>query len=376
MAAGGGGANARGVVEVFEGDGDAVEDGAGRFERAGLGEGLLGGDGDEGVEGGVELIDAAKTGFDKFGRGELAAAEEGAGFGEGEVRGVGGHGLGGGGEGEGKSATAQHCTDCSHVARIIKKGGQMTTAWLVLLLAVKLYLKDGGYQMAREYQVQEDRVRYYSTERGEWEEIPLDLVDLKKTKAEEESMAATRKETLVADAAEDAAEREQARQIARVPMNAGIYWVKGQELVPLKQAETKVVNNRRRSILKALSPLPMVSGKATLETDGPASINLIRGERPEFFMRLSLDERFGLVKLTLSKEQNRIVERWTIVPVSKELIQEHDDVETFRQQVDDGLYKIWPQKTMAPGEYAFIQWTEGKGNTQVWDFTLKDAVKQ
>ncbi|MBL8293146.1 MAG: hypothetical protein JNN08_14965 [Bryobacterales bacterium] len=252
----------------------------------------------------------------------------------------------------------------------------MTTAWLVLLLAVKLYLKDGGYQMAREYQVQEDRVRYYSTERGEWEEIPLDLVDLKKTKAEEEAIAATRKETLAADAAEDAAEREQARQIARVPMNAGIYWVKGQELVPLKQAETKVVTNRRRSILKALSPLPMVAGKATLETDGPASINLIRGERPEFFMRLSMDERFGLVKLTLSKEQNRIVERWTIVPVSKELIQEHDAVETFRQQVDDGLYKIWPQKPVPPGEYAFIQWTEGKGNTQVWDFTLKDAVKQ
>jgi hypothetical protein len=49
---------------------------------------------------------------------------------------------------------------------------------------VKLYLKDGTYQLAREYQVTGDRVKYFSTDREEWEEIPLELVDLKKTEAE------------------------------------------------------------------------------------------------------------------------------------------------------------------------------------------------
>ena len=48
--------------------------------------------------------------------------------------------------------------------------------------ADRLYLKDGDYQLVREYQVQPDRVRYYSTERSEWEEIPLELVDLERTK--------------------------------------------------------------------------------------------------------------------------------------------------------------------------------------------------
>ena len=48
----------------------------------------------------------------------------------------------------------------------------------------KLYLKDGTYQAAREYQVQGDRIRYFSTERGEWEEIPKDLIDLVKTESE------------------------------------------------------------------------------------------------------------------------------------------------------------------------------------------------
>jgi len=46
----------------------------------------------------------------------------------------------------------------------------------------RLYLKDGDYQIVREYQVLADRVRYFSTERGDWEEIPLELVDLERTK--------------------------------------------------------------------------------------------------------------------------------------------------------------------------------------------------
>src|SRR6478609_8514312 len=49
---------------------------------------------------------------------------------------------------------------------------------------VRLYLKDGTFQLAREYQVLEDRVRYLSAERGEWEEVPLELTDLPRTKKE------------------------------------------------------------------------------------------------------------------------------------------------------------------------------------------------
>jgi len=48
----------------------------------------------------------------------------------------------------------------------------------------KLYLKDGTYQLTREYQVNSDRIRYFSTERGEWEEIPKELIDLDKTDRE------------------------------------------------------------------------------------------------------------------------------------------------------------------------------------------------
>ena len=63
--------------------------------------------------------------------------------------------------------------------------------WLLLVLllmapgeTVRLYLKDGTYQLATEYKVVKDRVSYLSSERGEWEELPLEMVDLARTKKE------------------------------------------------------------------------------------------------------------------------------------------------------------------------------------------------
>src|SRR5690349_21347878 len=147
---------------------------------------------------------------------------------------------------------------------------RVLTALLVLAVSaaanVRLYLKDGTYQVVREYAVQEDRVHYYSVERSDWEDIPLSLVDLKRTEGEIAEHKAVLEEESKVIAAEEKVEREQVREASRIPQDPGVYQlIDGKELRILRLAESKYHSNKRRSVLKALSPIPLVSGKGTVE---------------------------------------------------------------------------------------------------------------
>ena len=250
-------------------------------------------------------------------------------------------------------------------------------AGLVFLAAawaanVKLYMTDGSYQIVREYQVEEDRVRFYSVERSDWEEVPLTMVDLKRTKAE----ASARQEEIEKDtramAAEDAAVHAMEKEASRIPQDPGVYWVDNGQTKAIKVAESTVHNNKRREVLKILAPIgPAMSGKATLEIDGAHSPNVFQNPEQEFYIQLSDSERFGIARLT-TKGNIRIVENLTILPVTKDVDEEPEMVESLQQQVDANLlYKLWPKSPLPPGEYAVIEYTQGKLTTQVWDFQIK-----
>jgi hypothetical protein len=232
---------------------------------------------------------------------------------------------------------------------------------------IRLYLKDGTYQPVREYEVKEDRVRYFSTEREEWEEIPLDLVDLARTKREVADRQATIQADAKAQAEEDAALETAAKQVEQVPNANGVYYIHGDKLDPIKQAESKIVGNKGRKVLQVLSPLPTITGRQTVELDGESAGLRVDEKRPEFYIRLTEDERFGIIKLG-HKKGFRVVETIETVQISKEATEKHDDIATFRKQEGDALFKIWPEQDLEPGEYALIEYTENKINLQVWDF--------
>jgi hypothetical protein len=248
----------------------------------------------------------------------------------------------------------------------------------VLLLAdtFKLYLKEGGYHAIREYSVQGDRVHYFSTERGEWEDIPVELVDLDRTEKERK----TRDTEAVKEAKEESEEakalREERKEIAAIPADPGAYFKVGAKIDTLLTADYQVVTSKKRKTLQILSPIPLVSGKASVVIKGDHATYLIKDPRPNFYLRMEEQQRFGIITLTPKKGQ-RIVENISIVPVANVASEERKQMDTFEQDLGNGLFKVWPEKELAPGEYALVEFAD-KGDINdvelvIWDFAVSPS---
>jgi hypothetical protein len=238
----------------------------------------------------------------------------------------------------------------------------------------KLYLKDGTFHMTREYKRAGDRITYFSTERGEWEEIPTELVDLDKTEAERKAKTAAEAQEAHAIDDEEKAERALRKELASIPLEPGAYFMRGKTVETLLLADYQVITNKKRQALKILSPVPLIPGKAVVVIKGDHSKFTVGDERPEFYFRRDKGERFTIVKVTPTKKDTRIVESLSIAPVVNQASEQRKEIPVFQQDMGGGLFKVWPEKPLEAGEYAIVQFGANDDTSGidllVWDFAF------
>jgi hypothetical protein len=242
---------------------------------------------------------------------------------------------------------------------------------------LKLYMKDGSYQMVSSYEVHGDRVRYFSVERSEWEEVPTDLVDLDATKRAQEEAKATEKKRI-----EEAKQIDQERfykppsqgmEVApglRLPGDDGIFTVEGQRLVRLVQSAGELVNDKKRAAMVLAVPLPIVKTRSLVILDGPKAPIRLNDPLPVFYVQSAdgLGAKLELVHLKPGKESRVLEEIETSRGKSGKASEERTMVSLERKQVAPNLYTLKPLQALEAGEYALGEEVDDKLSLDVWDF--------
>ncbi len=251
---------------------------------------------------------------------------------------------------------------------------------LAMAAGIKLFLKDGTYQLVSSYEVQGDRVRYYSLERSDWEEIPAALVDLETTKRTAQEVQVEKKKQLEAahDLATERFEKppETGFQVApgvHLPPGEGIYALDGARVIHLLQTSGEVVTDKKRAALLLAMPLPVMKSRSYVILHGAQAAVRVPGPQPAFYVQSadSLGAKVALIPLKSGKEA-RVVEkleaRQTIV--RSKATESRTSIPLERIQVAAQIYKLTPAKPLSPGEYAFGELMEDKLNLEVWDFGI------
>jgi hypothetical protein len=250
---------------------------------------------------------------------------------------------------------------------------------VVLPKGKKLVLKDGSFQLAREYSVQGDRVRYWSVERSDWEEIPASLVDWDATHKAEADQAAEDAKLKAKIHASEVAERTRDINIDRsleikpglfLPDGVGFYALEIKQIYEMKQSQAVAHLSKGRETERILTGIPLIPEKETLEIpDAHAPLRLETSE-PEFFMRPAdeREPRFRLLRAQL-KNGNRVLDNISI-HMSGEQKHQATDVDFQTWTPARGVFRYTVTQRLEPGEYAFVEMTSEGINGYVWDFGI------
>jgi hypothetical protein len=263
-------------------------------------------------------------------------------------------------------------------------------------LSKRLILKDGSYQSVSQYEIKGDRVRYLSSERGEWEELPKSLIDWKATEQFEKDRvagastpeAAELDRELEADRKAEEAKHPQVAPGLNLPDEAGIFLLdtfdNEPQLVPIEQNTGQVKKNTKDNILRAAIN-PVASAKQTIELEGSHASVQSHATIPSLYINLNSDtssadatagsqtpglpfDRFKIVRMQNTKNGKRIVGDIKIAIYGK-VSQEQKLVATTSQLMTGGWVKVTPTQSLANGEYAVVEMLGQDGmNLYVWDF--------
>jgi hypothetical protein len=283
-------------------------------------------------------------------------------------------------------------------------------------LARRLILKDGSYQSITKYEVKGDRVRYFSAERDDWEELPTSLVDWPATEKYEKDRATG---SSVPEAAQldkeierdHELEEAQLPQVApglRLPESSGVFLLDSfqgeSQIVEVQQTVGDVVRNTKGNILRGAIN-PVASMKQTIELDGAHSAIQAHVDFPALYIKIDDDpahpdqpaskdstraaqgpqqsqqpegpvvpfDRFRIVRAEV-KSGKRIVGD-VKRQVTGKVSQEQHVAKTTITRVTGGWLKLTPTEGLTPGEYALVEMMGKEGatgaesmNLYVWDF--------
>jgi hypothetical protein len=241
----------------------------------------------------------------------------------------------------------------------------------------KLMLTDGSYQLVREYTVEGDRVRYYSIDSSQWEQIPASMVDWDATKRVEADEAKT-------DAALVAKIHKQETARVAVPLDIdaslevapGVFLPPGDHLfvydgktvVPLPQAETDSKLSKGHFIEQVMVPIPIIPTRHSISIAGAHAKFRMSEGRPEFYVRVPNGAEPELVLIHAKAQgDRRHVEN--LDQIFGQSMEKRDSVPMQSWDIAPGVYRFTLGKELSSGEYAIAEMIqEGGDSLYVWDF--------
>jgi hypothetical protein len=244
----------------------------------------------------------------------------------------------------------------------------------------KLILKDGTFQLAREYSVEGDRVRYWSVERSDWEEIPANLVDwdaTKKYEAEEQrkeqEQAEKNRERILAEETAGVDQVDSSLEVHPgliLPDGAGMFVLANRQFVALKQDQAQSKTDVGRAVEKTVSGISEIPSRHRIELPGKRSAVQFGTGNLEFFMRTA-DQREPRMILVRAhpRGDNRLLETES-TSVVEDATDTGDQVSTLLWDLAPGVYRFTIDQELPPGEYAFVEITSDGADLNVWDFSV------